>query len=194
MRIAEVGVRSGEFAEALLAFLLDEMSIPVKQYTLVDRWSPPPFGVAGGSMYYEADDDIISADRHASYFTQATQRVAQRWPLHVRFLQTDSASAARWLAQDSEKFDFIFIDARHDYDSVWEDLRSWWPLLRVGGLFAGHDYVEFQMDTTAVKRAVDEFAWALGLDEYLFALHRCWIIPKIRDAPAPQRPLWLQQH
>jgi Methyltransferase domain/Glycosyl transferase family 2 len=37
-------------------------------------------------------------------------------------------------------FDFIFLDAAHDYASVQEDLRAWWPKLKVGGLFAGHDY------------------------------------------------------
>jgi hypothetical protein len=37
-------------------------------------------------------------------------------------------------------FDFIFLDAAHDHASVQEDLRAWWPKLKVGGLFAGHDY------------------------------------------------------
>jgi hypothetical protein len=37
-------------------------------------------------------------------------------------------------------FDFIFLDAAHDYASVQEDLRAWWPKLKLDGLFAGHDY------------------------------------------------------
>ena len=29
-------------------------------------------------------------------------------------------------------FDFIYVDASHDYKSVSEDLRLWWPKLKKG--------------------------------------------------------------
>ena len=38
-------------------------------------------------------------------------------------------------------FDFIYVDARHDFKGVYEDLVAWWPKLRAGGIMAGHDYV-----------------------------------------------------
>ena len=34
-----------------------------------------------------------------------------------------------------------FPPCRHDYCGVQEDLRNWWPKLRRGGIFAGHDYL-----------------------------------------------------
>ena len=37
-------------------------------------------------------------------------------------------------------FDFIYVDARHDYRGVAVDIAEWWPKLRPGGIFAGHDY------------------------------------------------------
>jgi hypothetical protein len=37
-------------------------------------------------------------------------------------------------------FDFIYLDAAHDYDSVLEDLNCWWSKLKEGGLMSGHDY------------------------------------------------------
>jgi hypothetical protein len=33
------------------------------------------------------------------------------------------------------------LPCRHDYCGVQEDLRNWWPKLRRGGIFAGHDYL-----------------------------------------------------
>lgn len=36
--------------------------------------------------------------------------------------------------------DLVFIDALHDYDSVRDDIRLWWPKVRVGGMLCGHDF------------------------------------------------------
>lgn len=53
-------------------------------------------------------------------------------------------------------FDFIYIDASHDYKSVKEDLESWWNKLKINGIFAGHDYDNKK--GYGVIEAVDEFA------------------------------------
>lgn len=195
LRIVEVGVFRGEFAEALMEFF-ERTTTPVEQYTLVDPWTARPLGVPGGSVYGETDDSgpRVTQAEHASRLHESTKRLALRWSGKMRFLQTDSMTAARWLRGDGERFDFVFIDARHDYDSVWEDLIAWWPLLKVGGLFAGHDYVlHDQSDVLGVKRAVDEFAWALGLEEQLSApVRSCWLLPKSSELPPPSRPDWLR--
>lgn len=79
--------------------------------------------------------------------------------------------------EKDEYFDFIYVDARHDFKGVYEDLITWWPKLRKGGIYAGHDYVAqndgpqqsgqdwtvnydgTKDDTkTVVKGAVDKFA------------------------------------
>eukprot|EP00392_Amoebophrya_sp_AT5.2_P007383 g7397.t1 len=40
-------------------------------------------------------------------------------------------------------FDFIYVDARHDYKGVFEDLELWWPKLKVKrpSVIAGHDFL-----------------------------------------------------
>lgn len=55
---------------------------------------------------------------------------------------------------DNESVDFIFLDADHSYESVKEDIEAWWPKLKKGGTFTGHDY---NGDGNGVKKAVDEF-------------------------------------
>ena len=58
-------------------------------------------------------------------------------------------------------FDFIYIDAAHDYDSVVNDLNAWWPKLKEGGLFSGHDYFPdtriWRGKACGVYQAVNEF-------------------------------------
>jgi predicted O-methyltransferase YrrM len=40
----------------------------------------------------------------------------------------------------TESIDFIYIDGRHDYCAVTEDMESFFPILRCGGLMAGSKY------------------------------------------------------
>ena len=62
---------------------------------------------------------------------------------------------------EDEFFDFVYIDADHSYEAVRADLEVWWPKLKPGGLFAGHDY---DLKFSGVKTAVDEFAQRAGLE------------------------------
>lgn len=78
----------------------------------------------------------------------------------------DSAESASNFADGS--LDGVFIDAAHDYDSVVKDVAAWFPKVKPGGIFAGHDY-----PSDGVKRAVDEHATANGYT--VSAVGRCWI-------------------
>ena len=37
--------------------------------------------------------------------------------------------------------DFVYVDASHRFSGVALDLMAWWPKVRMGGVFAGHDYM-----------------------------------------------------
>lgn len=43
------------------------------------------------------------------------------------------------LIQD-DYFDMVFLDAMHDYDSVYDDLSAYWSKLKLNGYFLFHDY------------------------------------------------------
>ena len=42
---------------------------------------------------------------------------------------------------EDDTVDYIYVDARHDYCGVMQDLEAYWPKLKAGGILAGHDFV-----------------------------------------------------
>jgi len=51
--------------------------------------------------------------------------------------------------------DFVYIDADHSYQGVWDDLITWYPKINDGGIIGGHDYGH--PNFPGVKQAIDEF-------------------------------------
>ena len=53
---------------------------------------------------------------------------------------------------DDEHFDFIFLDAHLTREQIDNDLKVWYPKLKRGGLFMGHDY-----NSSVVSESVHAF-------------------------------------
>ena len=58
----------------------------------------------------------------------------------VEFMRMLTSEAAAQIPDNS--LDFVYVDARHDYCGVKEDMELYWPKLKEGGILAGHDYVQ----------------------------------------------------
>ena len=85
----------------------------------------------------------------------------------VQVRRATFAAAAREFSADF--FDFIYIDGyAHTGQEAGETLRQWWPKLKHGGVFAGHDYHPSWPQTVA---AVDDFARRHGRALHLTAEH-----------------------
>jgi len=97
----------------------------------------------------------------------------------VRMLRHLSVDAAREL-KPWAPFDLVFIDAAHDYPNVMADIDVWWPLVKVGGVLAGHD---FNHKWPGVERAVadsfDLMTIGVGPDSVWF---RIKYDPEIEEA------------
>lgn len=65
-------------------------------------------------------------------------------------------------AMMTKKFSLIFIDADHSYEGVKKDIANLWPLVKHGGVLAGHDY---GINYPGVKQAVTEFISLNKLDD-----------------------------
>jgi hypothetical protein len=139
---AEIGVERGNFSKQILSQWKGKL-------LSVDMWSHE-------EIYKEAIKNL----------TFAAHPVGDRCVM----LKERSVDAAKKFPD--ERFDFVYIDADHDYKSCKEDLEAWFPKVRHGGLVAGHDYLNWSKDEGAgcefgVKAAVDEFCVKHGYKLYV---------------------------
>lgn len=145
----EIGVKRGAYS----GFLLDHWQ--GRRLISVDPWLEAP-----ADEY--VDRANVPQERQERYFRETTERLA-RFGGRSEIWRTTSVEAAARVEDGS--LDFVYVDARHDRESVLEDLEAWYPKLRPGGIFAGHDYVDgsFPNGEFGVRGAVDEFFGRLGV-------------------------------
>jgi predicted O-methyltransferase YrrM len=75
-----------------------------------------------------------------SFTEYIARRTVQGFEDRIEFLKQTSMEAFQVLqGQLADKADLIFIDARHDYASVYEDFEAWSTLLSHHGVLALHD-------------------------------------------------------
>lgn len=145
----ELGVRKGHFSEHLLTYWAGNRLISV------DSWA------AAASDEYR-DISNVTQDEHDGNHAETSRRLARFGRRSTVWRATGDGARARLR---DETLDFVYLDARHDRESVAADLALWWPAVRPGGLMAGHDYLDGDLPegVFGVRSAVDEFFGPLGL-------------------------------
>jgi hypothetical protein len=145
----EIGVKRGFFSELILR------SWHGRRLISVDPWRE-----ASQNEYRDVSN--VGQEQHDRFYEETVARL-ERFGDRSEIWRTTSIEAAARI--DPGTLDFVYVDARHDYSAVKEDLEHWFAKLRPGGIFAGHDYIdgETPQGTFGVKSAVDEFFEARGL-------------------------------
>jgi len=170
----EVGVQRGKNAQILLSKWKS-----CKEFHLVDLWEHQENYVDGANVDQERQNEV---------YEEAKRRMAD-YEDKTTFHRTYSTEAATRFANFT--LDFAYVDARHDYCGAMEDMNAYWPLLRPGGILAGHDFINnaenrkrqkhddwgLCMDGTrnegAVRGAVTEFAMKHGLTISVMYSEQC---------------------
>lgn len=65
--------------------------------------------------------------------------------------------------------DMVFVDASHDYESVFRDIKTAQNLLNSNGILCGHDYLKVW---PGVRKAVDELLPSKFLFESIWSTHK----------------------
>jgi predicted O-methyltransferase YrrM len=142
--IIELGVLDGANAE-----VINQILSP-KELVLIDGWSTDSF------KDYETNNDHRSwvndmteysgyfqgSPKEQSTFDQLYKKTIDRFEgkQNVRVIKGSSRSAMQALAKlRPEKFDLIYVDAGHQYETVLDDLMDYSELLKDDGFFQMND-------------------------------------------------------
>lgn len=128
----EVGVHKGMNIKRILNF------INIKKLYLVDPWT-------GSNQNEKNDQEKIYQNvlRDFSYNSK------------IEIIRKTSIDACKDFKNLS--LDFVYIDGDHSYESVKQDLNSWFPKIKMFGVICGDDYGHFS--GKGVIKAVDEFSY-----------------------------------
>jgi hypothetical protein len=166
----EIGVKEGEFSETLLKYWRGRHLISV------DPWMQD-----AADAYVDIAN--VAQPQHERFYDAARARLAPFGARSSVWRMTSLEAAARI---PRHSLDFVYIDARHDFASVLEDLDAWYGLVRPGGIVAGHDYLDGTLPAGefGVKSAVDAFFLVRSIPVYSTLLDQPWLTWLV-EVPAP---------
>jgi len=150
---AEIGVFWGEFSRLILKI------VQPKTLHLIDPWkyeTDPTYAqsVYGGARGQNQERMDAIYQRIVRKYTRPNVQIHRRPSLECAAVFPDNY------------FDWIYVDANHQYEYVTKDLETYYSKMKPGGLVAGDDYARRQDNWThdGVTRAVDDII-ASGLYE-----------------------------
>ncbi len=150
-----IGLELG-VARAETSYYFLENCPNIKKYYCVDPWQP--YMDWNGMISVQLISDMkLAAMTNLSYFKDK-----------VEIIQENSRDAKTKIAD--EYLDFIFIDGDHSYDAALFDMSMYWPKVKKGGLFAGHD-----TGMKTVDDAIAKFRYENGITTPVqYCENQCW--------------------
>jgi SAM-dependent methyltransferase len=121
--MAEVGVWKGRATKALASNTRGTLYA-------IDTWAGVPDDPKQAEYYGDQGEDA-----YREFLANLAPEIELGTVIPMRSSSTDAAATF-----EPETFDLVFVDADHRYEAVRDDLEAWWPLVRRGGVLAGHDY------------------------------------------------------
>jgi hypothetical protein len=183
----EVGVWHGDHARQILQNWEGEKLI------LIDPYQAPGDVTEWGKVHPQADFDEAK---------EAALQVVNAFPgrCEIYFFTSQEASS-----QFFGQYDLIYLDGSHRYPDIHNDLRAWWPRVKEGGIFAGHDFINAKgrpgdgrpIPVTSVYDADEalelDFAVEFAVREFLKEIGREADLQVTQEAKVDYRSWWLRK-
>jgi len=149
---AEIGVERGLYSEVLC-----KANPQLKLYS-VDSWQP-----------YSDYRIHVSKDKLDSFYDQTKERMA---PYNCTMVKGFSVDVAKKFEDGT--FDFVYIDANHEFVYIADDINAWVHKVRPGGILAGHDYFRAKEGKYKchVKDVVQAWAYSHSVSPWFFTTER----------------------
>lgn len=135
LQIVEIGSYCGESGEIIAN------TFPNSTINCVDPWEKY---TEEGSIYDLNEQELVLKEAERVFDSVLARNK------NMRKNKMPSLDYAKLTSPES--IDFIYIDGNHQYTSVKEDLNTWYPKIKLGGVIAGHDY-----GWVSVNKAISEF-------------------------------------
>ena len=175
---AEVGVAFGTNM-----FHMMEKVPRITKYYAVDQWDEYkdyaddcPWGHMDVKMMQSVGETFL--DKLNSPDNKNTNKVV--------LIKKPSETGHHFIENDS--LDWIFIDANHSHKSVYQDCMNYWPKVKKGGVFSGHDWFTDDRGVNTVRNGIYQFCDEMGIDKNSIISMRddpdhhknegCWMIWK----------------
>lgn len=159
---AEIGVAYGENAFNILAHS------ELKKLYLIDVWeTQSPDVYIDGSQKINFEEALKYCKNLLSPFND-----------RIEYIKKYSDDAAKLFAP--ETFDFVYLDGCHHNPQFQRDLDNWFPLVKKGGIFGGHDFYTVNEDyyRCEVEETVKKFVKDHSLSLYVSDECTSWWIIK----------------
>ena len=142
LRFIEIGVWKGH-SIAFLANCLLKNQIPFELFA-VDIWD----------KNFSYPDSVTNFEKeHIKEIFEENLKIQGVYdfitPMHMSSIEASNKFKEGY-------FDFILIDASHKEIDVINDIKAWWPKLRIGGIMACHDYVPWCGVMPAIIKVIEE--------------------------------------
>lgn len=144
--VVEIGVASGCFTKQILATYKS-----LSKLVIIDSWQFQEEGYNDPCNLDQATQDERYRQIQADLIGEPRVEIVRAW---------SNEAVSRF---KDNSIDLLYLDANHSYDACKQDLELWFPKIKKGGIFAGHDYCAGDGVGHGVKKAVDEFALLHGL-------------------------------
>ncbi len=123
---AKVGVELGVFRGDFSKVLLEKWDGTLY---LIDPWRPL------------SDEEYLDSSNHKNHQSAFSDTMNSIKGFESRAFMLRGLSEELVDLFEDNSLDYVYIDANHAYDNVKADMEMWYPKLKKGGVFSGHDYL-----------------------------------------------------